>query len=79
MIVPDVPERGSSRRTITHRQMMRTDPAGAARRYDQAVPVSLGVGTGRQVDCTASRLRLDENHQRFRQNAIVLHGLGGSC
>jgi hypothetical protein len=42
------------------------------------LPCPSGIGTRRQVVGTPPWLFFDENHQRFGQNTIVLHGLGGS-
>jgi hypothetical protein len=38
---------------------------------------SAAIGTRRQVTGMLSRLFLDEDHQCFGQNPVVLHGLGG--
>ena len=45
---------------------------------DTTRPCPSRIGTGHQVVGTLPRLLLDEDHQRFGQNAIVLHGLGSS-
>lgn len=51
-------ERGASPSTPT-------GELGNRRCCDQALPGTSGIGTGRQVVGTLSRLFLDEDHRRF--------------